>query len=515
MATSMRRFLAVDNNSPSTSDSFPSTPPLETTSKRKKSRKRKPPKSKPLLRAKSNECRSKKKKARNGKTKRPKRAKTAKAGALGLRIQINVGHTVRLTDNRIAFVKFKGRVKFSIGIWYGLEIYDSFTTTRHNGAVYGKRYFNCPRNKGLFAKHNVIVEVIKPCNLKKALRDLERKQIRKQKTEDKKRGHVATLRIEAHIQHNKSSSNRTRHKNHRHKRSLLSMFQGDRNGNGCSDRGDHSPGVRKIQRDFKRFSRLSFRALDNPEIRNMVRRDNSSRDIKEGSLSDDEIEKMESERMASLKVTVFTMTELNQSSTPLALDDDFKFSMIEDGGDDDGGDIEVDHGQKYKYGVTPKVKAKGNKHGHVRSSVTMLSDGVDIDYEAWDSHRERPILELIGRDHEPMTDEFGIDLDDEEEEEGDDEDVHSVRLFYPLDKYIREWDWVFDRGLLIVDIDNISKYGRALILDCGIQGDNGWYIQSINGEDITKYSEEDSEMVINRLVPDIGYDIRIGRVPEE
>merc|ERR1712079_627553 len=113
--------------------------------------------------------------------------------------------------------------------------------------------------------------------------------------------------------------------------------------------------------------------------------------------------------------TVFTMTELNQSSTPLAMDDDFKFSMIEDGGDDDdGGDIEVDHGQNaltpkcLKYGV--KVRGKGNKHGHGayghdRSSVHMLSHGVDIDDEAWDSHRERPILELIGRDYEePMTD---------------------------------------------------------------------------------------------------------------
>ena len=62
---------------------------------------------------------------------------------------IKLGQTVRLVGNRVGYVRFKGKVKFSIGEWFGIEIFDIITKTRHNGTVFGKKYFNCPRNKGM------------------------------------------------------------------------------------------------------------------------------------------------------------------------------------------------------------------------------------------------------------------------------------------------------------------------------------------------------------------------------
>ena len=87
-----------------------------------------------------------KKKKKKNKKKIPKLKKSKTNNFL---FTIKVGQTVKLTKDRIAYVRFKGKVKFSIGIWYGVEIYDALTNTRHNGNVFGKKYFNCPRNKGM------------------------------------------------------------------------------------------------------------------------------------------------------------------------------------------------------------------------------------------------------------------------------------------------------------------------------------------------------------------------------
>jgi len=115
------------------------------------------------------------------KKKRPKRQRMKKSKTNKFMQTIKVGQTVKLTQGRMAYVRFKGKVKFSIGIWYGVEIYDLFTNTRHNGTVFGKKYFNCPRNKGLFVQREVIVSLIKPENIKKMLKNLERKQLQKQR----------------------------------------------------------------------------------------------------------------------------------------------------------------------------------------------------------------------------------------------------------------------------------------------------------------------------------------------
>ena len=109
---------------------------------------------------------------------------------------IKVGQTVQLCKDRVAYVWFKGKVKFGIGIWYGVEIYDAFTTTRHNGTVFGKTYFQCPRNKGmmyskifihyafafytnsgLFVQREIIVSVIKPEDvIGQIIKNFERQQ---------------------------------------------------------------------------------------------------------------------------------------------------------------------------------------------------------------------------------------------------------------------------------------------------------------------------------------------------
>merc|ERR1719491_608295 len=155
--------------------------------------------------------RSGKKNGSKNKNKRGRRGQTNTFMA-----QVNVGQTVRLSRNRIAFVKFKGRVKFGIGIWYGLEIYDALTQTRHNGTVFGKRYFNCPRRKGLFTSRDTILEVIKPQNIKKALRDLDKKQIKRQKLEAKNK--AAMMAAESRNRFAESKSQR------RSKPSALAMY---------------------------------------------------------------------------------------------------------------------------------------------------------------------------------------------------------------------------------------------------------------------------------------------------
>ena len=75
------------------------------------------------------------------------------------RSEIAVGDYVLLTNNRFGLVQYHGKVRFSIGYWYGIEMVDT-TITRHNGMVLNKRYFTCPANKGLFVKRECIIKII-------------------------------------------------------------------------------------------------------------------------------------------------------------------------------------------------------------------------------------------------------------------------------------------------------------------------------------------------------------------
>jgi len=338
---------------------------------------------------------------------------------------VNVGQTVRLTKHRIGFIRYKGKVKFALGVWYGLEIFDSITTTRHNGTVFGKRYFNCPREKGLFVKREIIVETIKPQNLKKALKQLEQKQIQLQNEEEKKKKLEQEKRaaIKQRIEHNKNQN------------SILALYQSQVYGNHKLalqlEKDDSNSAANKIKKDFKRFERLSFMAANNKEIQSMIRQD---------------------------------------------AEGDVVFNGDGDGDQDDGNNDDDDNDKEESKG-----DADDGRDAH---------KGIDIDEEAWSSKKEREILELL-------------------DDESNDANTCNVRLFYPLNLYISEYEYVFNKGLLVKRVNNVSKQGRSLILECGVQGNGSWYIQAIHEENIKKFSKEAVDEILQKLLPDYGYEIML------
>eukprot|EP01083_Nonionella_stella_P141767 437436_1 len=73
--------------------------------------------------------------------------------------RVAIGDMVYLTDTREGIIRFKGKTGFGLGEWFGVEIRTEHKT-RHDGLIHGKRYFRCPRNKGLFVRRPIIVDVM-------------------------------------------------------------------------------------------------------------------------------------------------------------------------------------------------------------------------------------------------------------------------------------------------------------------------------------------------------------------
>ncbi|CAJ2510837.1 Uu.00g064620.m01.CDS01 [Anthostomella pinea] len=61
-----------------------------------------------------------------------------------------VGQTIRLSDGRIAVVRFAGQTHFAPGDWLGVELEDD--SGKNDGAVQGERYFDCSPGKGMFVR---------------------------------------------------------------------------------------------------------------------------------------------------------------------------------------------------------------------------------------------------------------------------------------------------------------------------------------------------------------------------
>ena len=73
--------------------------------------------------------------------------------------RVAIGDMVYLTNDREGIVRFKGKTGFGLGEWYGIELRTDHKT-RHDGLIHGKRYFRCPRNKGLFVRKQIIKDVM-------------------------------------------------------------------------------------------------------------------------------------------------------------------------------------------------------------------------------------------------------------------------------------------------------------------------------------------------------------------
>eukprot|EP01083_Nonionella_stella_P207699 754256_1 len=73
--------------------------------------------------------------------------------------RVTIADMVYLTNDREGIVRFKGKTGFGLGEWYGIELRTEHKA-RHDGLIHGKRYFRCPRNKGLFVRKQIIVDVM-------------------------------------------------------------------------------------------------------------------------------------------------------------------------------------------------------------------------------------------------------------------------------------------------------------------------------------------------------------------
>ncbi|KAL6717328.1 hypothetical protein ACLMJK_005243 [Lecanora helva] len=65
-----------------------------------------------------------------------------------------VGQIIELTDGRTATIRFLGNPHFAAGEWVGVELDDA--TGKNDGAVQGRRYFDCSAGYGMFVKPNAI-----------------------------------------------------------------------------------------------------------------------------------------------------------------------------------------------------------------------------------------------------------------------------------------------------------------------------------------------------------------------
>eukprot|EP01084_Bolivina_argentea_P158751 276537_1 len=126
-----------------------------------------------------------------------------------------------------------------------------------------------------------------------------------------------------------------------------------------------------------------------------------------------------------------------------------------------------------------EMEEKGNENNE------NDDDDAEIDYDA--------DLETFGSSEKPIIETIK-ECDNEFE----------IQLFYKLNEYIIEYEYIFNKGLYIKEMNNDSKQGRALILECGIQGEKSWFIQSIQNEKIIKFSKQKIDHLLQNINIDIG-----------
>uniref|UniRef100_A0A7S2TV24 CAP-Gly domain-containing protein n=1 Tax=Lotharella oceanica TaxID=641309 RepID=A0A7S2TV24_9EUKA len=69
---------------------------------------------------------------------------------------ITVGQKVTTVDGRRGIVRYLGKLHCAKGNWVGLELFSA--TGSHSGMVKGKRYFECPKKRGLMLRLDKIKE---------------------------------------------------------------------------------------------------------------------------------------------------------------------------------------------------------------------------------------------------------------------------------------------------------------------------------------------------------------------
>ncbi|CZR52612.1 probable DYNACTIN (150 KDA DYNEIN-ASSOCIATED POLYPEPTIDE) ro-3 [Phialocephala subalpina] len=70
------------------------------------------------------------------------------------------GQTVKLSDGRVAVVRYVGATSFAAGEWVGVELEDY--SGKNDGSVKGESYFECEMDKGMFLRPNAVSIVEQP-----------------------------------------------------------------------------------------------------------------------------------------------------------------------------------------------------------------------------------------------------------------------------------------------------------------------------------------------------------------
>lgn len=91
---------------------------------------------------------NKKEKKEKEKEKAPKK-KSASVANVDPELQVDVGDHVLVAGQKQGIVRFYGKTDFAPGYWFGVELEQP--TGKHDGSVFGVRYFSCLPKYGVFA----------------------------------------------------------------------------------------------------------------------------------------------------------------------------------------------------------------------------------------------------------------------------------------------------------------------------------------------------------------------------
>ena len=80
---------------------------------------------------------------------------------------VEEGDEVELTKDRIGIIRYKGPLDGKKGTFYGIELTKG--QGKHSGIFKGKRYFICPKHKGIFIDNRSILYLLEPMSGKKPI----------------------------------------------------------------------------------------------------------------------------------------------------------------------------------------------------------------------------------------------------------------------------------------------------------------------------------------------------------
>lgn len=89
---------------------------------------------------------------------------------------VSVGDSVELSKDRVGVIRYKGPLDGKNGVFYGVELTKG--QGKHSGLFKGKRYFDCPKGKGVFVDKKQILYKLEP-NLKDAKKKAQEKSKKK------------------------------------------------------------------------------------------------------------------------------------------------------------------------------------------------------------------------------------------------------------------------------------------------------------------------------------------------